>query len=95
MTLGRLEEMSPQSAEYAMVKTYLDWLLDMPWKRASEEQTDIDIARSILDEDHYGLQGVKDRIVEYLAVRNLLAIRDADKKPDSQSKTSAAAGVIL
>ena len=73
--LERLEEMSPQSAEYAMVKTYLDWLLDLPWNRSSEEQTDIGVARSVLDEDHYGLQDVKDRIVEYLAVRNLLAIR--------------------
>ena len=93
--LDRLEEMSPQSAEYGMVKTYLDLLLDLPWNRTSEEQTDINIARNVLDEDHYGLQDVKDRIVEYLAVRNLLAIRDADKTPDSQSKTSAAAGVIL
>ncbi len=55
--LERLEEMSPQSAEYAMVKTYLDWLLDLPWSRSSEEQTDIGIARSVLDEDHYGLHG--------------------------------------
>ncbi len=93
--LERLEEMSPQSAEYAMVKTYLVWLLDLPWNRSSEEQTDIGIARSVLDEDHHGLQGVKDRIVEYLAVRNLLAIRDAGKKADSQSKVSAATGVIL
>jgi ATP-dependent Lon protease len=93
--LERLEEMSPQSAEYAMVKTYLDWLLDLPWNRSSEEQTDIGVARSVLDEDHYGLQDIKDRIVEYLAVRNLLAIRDADKKADPQSKTSAATGVIL
>ena len=93
--LERLEEMSPQAAEYAMVKTYLDWLLDLPWGRSSEEQTDIGIARSVLDKDHYGLQGVKDRIVEYLAVRNLLAIRDANEKTDSQSKVSAATGVIL
>jgi ATP-dependent Lon protease len=91
----RLEQMSPQSAEYAMVKTYLDWLLDLPWNRSSEEQTDIDVARSVLDEDHYGLQGVKDRIVEYLAVRNLLATRNVNQKVTSQSKTSSATGVIL
>jgi ATP-dependent Lon protease len=91
----RLEEMSPQSAEYSMVKTYLDWLLDLPWNRSSEDQTDIRLARSVLDEDHYGLRDVKDRIVEYLAVRNLLAIRDADKKSDLRSKTGPAAGVIL
>jgi ATP-dependent Lon protease len=93
--LERLEEMSSQSAEYAMVKTYLDWLLDLPWGRFSEEQTDIGMARRVLDEDHYGLRDVKDRIVEYLAVRNLLAIRDANEKTDSQSKVSAATGVIL
>jgi ATP-dependent Lon protease len=93
--LQRLEEMSSQSAEYAMVKTYLDWLLDLPWGRSSEEQTDIGMARRVLDEDHYGLRDVKDRIVEYLAVRNLLAIRDANQKSDSQSKDSAATGVIL
>ncbi len=91
----RLEEMSPQSAEYSMVKTYLDWLLDLPWNRFSEDQTDIGMARNVLDEDHYGLRDVKDRIVEYLAVRNLLAIRDASKKADPQSKTAAATGVIL
>ena len=93
--LQRLEEMSSQSAEYAMVKTYLDWLLDLPWGRSSEEQTDIGMARRVLDEDHYGLRDVKDRIVEYLAVRNLLAIRDLNEKTDSQSKVSAATGVIL
>jgi ATP-dependent Lon protease len=93
--LQRLEEMSSQSAEYAMVKTYLDWLLDLPWGRCSEEQTDIGVARRVLDEDHYGLRDVKDRIVEYLAVRNLLAIRDVNEKTDSQSKVSAATGVIL
>jgi len=91
----RLEEMSPQSAEYSMVKTYLDWLLDLPWNRSSEDQTDIGMARSVLDEDHYGLRDVKDRIVEYLAVRNLLAIRDAKKKADSQLNTAAATGAIL
>jgi ATP-dependent Lon protease len=91
----RLEEMSPQSAEYPMVKTYLDWLLDLPWSRSSEDQTDIRMARNVLDEDHYGLRDVKDRIVEYLAVRNLLAIRDADKKADLPSKNTPATGVIL
>ncbi len=92
--LARLEEMSAQSAEYSIVKTYLDWLLELPWNRRSEEQTDIGIARGVLDEDHSGLQGVKDRIVEYLAVRNLLAIREANKKDEDQSN-GAAAGVIL
>ena len=92
--LARLEEMSAHSAEYSMVKTYIDWLLELPWNRRSEEQTDISLARGVLDKDHYGLQGVKDRIIEYLAVRNLLAIRKVNKKDELQSYTSAA-GVIL
>jgi ATP-dependent Lon protease len=90
--LERLEDMSPQSAESSMVKTYIDWLLDLPWGRVSEDQTDIGMARSQLDEDHYGLQIVKERIVEYLAVRNLLAIRDAKMNDDLPSTAS---GVIL
>ncbi|MBW2411229.1 MAG: endopeptidase La [Deltaproteobacteria bacterium] len=93
--LDRFEEMTPQSAEYAMVKTYLDWLVDLPWNRTSEDQTDIEMARRTLDEDHYGLQEVKDRIVEYLAVRNLLKIRKPLKTAEAASPTSAAMGVIL
>ena len=93
--LERLEEMSPQSAEYSMVRTYLDWLLDLPWNRTSKDQTDIGAARNILDKDHYGLKEVKDRIVEYLAVRNLLAIRNAAKEVDPQADTSTATGAIL
>ena len=69
--------------------------MDLPWNRFSDDQTDIGMALNVLDEDHYGLRDVKDRIVEYLAVRNLLAIRDTKKKADSQSKTAAETGVIL
>jgi ATP-dependent Lon protease len=87
--LARLEEMSPQSAEYWTVKTYLDWLLELPWNRSSEDQTDVDNARDVLDNNHFGLQGVKDRIIEYLAVRSLLAIRQVNKKDEVQSQTSA------
>jgi ATP-dependent Lon protease len=93
--LDRFEEMSPQSAEYSMVKGYLDWLVDLPWSRSSEDQTDISGARGILDEDHYGLRDVKERVIEYLAVRNLLAIRDVKKTEDSRADSAAATGVIL
>ncbi len=93
--LDRFEEMSPQSAEYSMVKGYLDWLLDLPWNRTSEDRTDISSARRILDEDHFGLREVKERVVEYLAVRNLLAIRDVKKTEGSRSDSAAAAGAIL
>ena len=93
--LERLEEMSPQAADYSMVKTYLDWLLDLPWNLTSKDQNDIGAARDILDEDHYGLHDVKDRIVEYLAVRNLLAIRNAHKQTDPRSDTHSPTGAIL
>ena len=93
--LDRFEEMSPQSAEYSMVKGYLDWLLDLPWNLSSEDQTDIGGARDILDEDHYGLREVKERVIEYLAVRNLLAIRDVNKTKGSGSVNAAATGAIL
>jgi len=93
--VSRFEEMSPQSAEYSVVKGYLDWLLDLPWGVASEDQTDIRAARQILAEDHYGLHDVKERIVEYLAVHNLLAIRDPDRKANLHAENSAATGVIL
>jgi ATP-dependent Lon protease len=73
--LGRLTNMSPQAAEYATIKTYLDWLLELPWNRASEDQLDTRCARTVLDEDHYDLEDVKERIIEYLAVRKLRAER--------------------
>ena len=69
--LGRLERMSEQSPEQGWIRTYLDWLLDVPWDVRTEDNLDIADARRILDEDHTGLEDVKDRIVEYLAVRKL------------------------
>jgi ATP-dependent Lon protease len=69
--LRRLQRMSDASAEYGMIRTYLDWLTELPW--AAPEPTSIDIAeaRKVLDEDHYGLERIKTRIIEYLAVRKL------------------------
>jgi ATP-dependent Lon protease len=69
--LGRLERMSDGAAEYSMTRTYLDWLIAMPWSKIDAEQLDMDRARAILDEDHYGLEKVKKRILEFLAVRKL------------------------
>jgi ATP-dependent Lon protease len=69
--LKRLERMPEAAAEYAMIRTYLDWLVDLPWSKLSPERIDISEARRILDEDHYGLDKVKRRILEYLAVRKL------------------------
>jgi ATP-dependent Lon protease len=93
--LDRMAQMTPQSAEYPMVKSYLDWLLDLPWNHVSQDQADIDVARRILDEDHYGLKEVKERIIEFLAVRNLLKIRDLKQSGDTGAVSSTAAGVIL
>ena len=69
--LKRLERMPEAAAEYAMIRTYLDWLIDLPWSKASPDTIDIAEARRILDEDHYGLPKIKRRILEYLAVRKL------------------------
>jgi ATP-dependent Lon protease len=69
--LGRLERMGEASGEASMIRSYLDWLLAVPWGKTSDERLDPKLAREILDTDHAGLDDVKDRIVEYLAVRKL------------------------
>jgi len=69
--LGRLERTSEQSPEYGWIRTYLDWMTEIPWDVRTEDNLDIVEARRILDEDHTGLDDVKERIVEYLAVRKL------------------------
>src|SRR3712207_5987521 len=69
--LGRLERMGEQSAEAATIRSYLDWLIAVPWGERSDEKLDPVHAREILDADHAGLEDVKDRIVEYLAVKKL------------------------
>jgi ATP-dependent Lon protease len=69
--LGRLERMGEQSAESSMIRSYLDWLIAVPWSENSEEKLDPVHARAVLDEDHAGLDDVKDRIVEYIAVKKL------------------------
>jgi ATP-dependent Lon protease len=73
--LSRLERMGEQNAEASMIRTYLDWLLAVPWSKRSEERLDPKHARQVLDEDHAGLDDVKKRITEYLAVRKLRAER--------------------
>jgi ATP-dependent Lon protease len=70
--LRRLEQMPPMSAESTVSRNYLDWLLAVPWKERSEEVRDIKAAQQVLDADHYGLEKVKERILEYLAVRQLV-----------------------
>lgn len=83
--LDRMKTMPPAAAEYHVIKTYLDWLVDLPWNKLTEDNLDIPNARKILDEDHYDLKDVKDRILEYLAVRKLRAERGSED--DAESRT--------
>ena len=69
--LARLESMHPDAAEASMVRTYLDWLVDVPWSKSTADQIDLKKAKRILDEDHFGLEKVKTRILEFLGVRKL------------------------
>ncbi len=69
--LDRLSKLPPAAAEYGVIKTYLDWLTSLPWNKSTEGEIDIAKTRQILDEDHYDLEKIKDRILEYLAVRRL------------------------
>lgn len=69
--LSRLSKMAPTSPDAAVIRNYLDWLCDVPWATETEDNKDLELARQVLDEDHYGLEKIKDRIVEYLAVMQL------------------------
>ncbi|MGH2981463.1 MAG: LON peptidase substrate-binding domain-containing protein, partial [Solirubrobacterales bacterium] len=69
--LSRLERLPPAAAEYGVIRTYLEWLVELPWNERTEDNLEISHAREILDQDHYDLEEVKDRILEYLAVRTL------------------------
>ncbi|WP_028319741.1 endopeptidase La [Desulfobulbus elongatus] len=71
--LRRLEMMHPDASEATIVRTYLDWFLDLPWRQSSTDVLDLKVAAEVLDEDHYGLDRIKERILEYLAVRKLNA----------------------
>ncbi len=69
--VGRLESMHPDSSEATVIRTYLDWMTELPWKKQSKDRLDIKAAKTILDEDHFDLEKVKERILEYLSVRQL------------------------
>jgi ATP-dependent Lon protease len=81
--LARLERMGEQTGESSMIRTYLDWLIAVPWGKRSEEHLDPVAARAVLDADHAGLEDVKDRVTEYLAVRKLRQDRDIEADPKS------------
>lgn len=69
--VDRLDLMPPMMAESAIIRSYLDWMMELPWKKETKDRLDLALAQQILDEDHYGLTKIKDRIIEYLAVRQL------------------------
>ena len=69
--LSRMDMMHPDSSEATIIRTYIDWILDVPWKKSTKDKLDLVVAKKVLDEDHYGLDKVKERILEYLAVRKL------------------------
>jgi ATP-dependent Lon protease len=73
--LDRLAKLPVQAAEYGVIRTYLDWMVNLPWSQMTEDNLDIKNARNVLNEDHHGLEDIKDRILEYLAVRKLRAER--------------------
>src|SRR5213080_2041368 len=87
--IDRLERTPAQSAEISVLRSYIDWVLALPWNERSEDSFDIEKTRRILDEDHYGLEGIKERIIEFLAVRQLrqrLADRGGHTKSESQGQ---------
>ncbi|GHO53541.1 endopeptidase La [Ktedonobacter robiniae] len=87
--IDRLERMPQQSAEISVIRAYIDWLLALPWNERSQETFDIEATRRILEDDHYGLEGIKERIIEFLAVRQLRqqqASREGLPKSESQGQ---------
>ena len=76
--LDRLSKIPTQSPEYSVARTYIEWLVDLPWSNSTDDTVDVVKAKKILDEDHYGLNRIKERIVEYLAVRELKQRKDPD-----------------
>jgi ATP-dependent Lon protease len=109
--LSRLERLGRESAEAQVIRTYLEWIADMPWGKRTDDKLDVNAAASVLEEDHYGLEDVKDRVLEYLAVRQLQAAQvkrgeavepsdevAADAKgsaPDQSPERTIAKGPIL
>jgi ATP-dependent Lon protease len=78
--LDRLSSMPQAAAEYSVIRTYLDWLTELPWQMRTDDNLDINRAREILDEDHYDLEEIKERILEYLAVRKLRLERKGEEE---------------
>lgn len=82
--LDRMRRMPIQAAEYSVIKTYLDLMVSLPWETTTEDNLDIDHARSVLEEDHYGLDEIKERILEFLAIRKLRADRKEEREAEEE-----------
>ena len=94
--LDRLSRLPTAAAEYGVIRTYLDWLVTIPWSKSTEDNLDISHAREILNKDHFGLEDVKDRILEFLAIRKLrLDRKDEEKTPSDDAIRHEREGVIL
>jgi ATP-dependent Lon protease len=89
--LKRLQRTSPQSAEYQVIRTFLEWITELPWSERTDDKIDLKMAQQILNEDHYGLEDVKDRIVEFLAVRKLQSERSPT--PGADAEDAARSGI--
>ncbi len=90
--LRRLDRTSPQAAEYQVIRTYLEWITELPWSQRTDDKIDLHRAEEILDEDHYGLEDVKDRVLEFLAVRKLQHERSDADAAGVEDEEEAAAG---
>ena len=84
--LDRLSRLPTAAAEYGVIRTYLDWLVTLPWSKITEDNLDIPHARTILNADHYGLEDVKERILEFLAIRKLRLDRKDEVKEPSEDR---------
>lgn len=94
--VGRMEKLQPQAAEYGVIQTYLDWMVELPWNALSQDNLDIAHARQVLNADHYDMNDVKERILEYLAVRKLRLERHLDDEAvESGREQDRAGGSIL
>src|SRR2546423_12218403 len=87
--LSRLEKLPTVSPEYSIIRTYLELLVSLPWSKSSGEKIDVPYARQVLDHDHYDLEKIKERILEYLAVRRLKEERRAEEEQRSKEMAPA------